>query len=91
MTAGPWRPVTLEVYQAKAKDVWVDYTLSENLLSVTGTIHAETTGCSHSVRFKVAQDDNVLVAAEGLANGQGFSHLEFKLGESTDYDEMRPG
>jgi beta-mannosidase len=46
MTAGPWRPIVLEMYEARAEDVWVNYRLSEDLGRCEGEICARVEGAA---------------------------------------------
>lgn len=53
MTAGPWRPVRLEMYTARINDVRVDYRVADDLKSVQGTISVDTEGCVDDVTVNV--------------------------------------
>ncbi|KAJ5134355.1 hypothetical protein N7526_005720 [Penicillium atrosanguineum] len=44
MTAGPWRPVHLEMYTARVKEVRVDYHVADGFKSAQGTISVDTEG-----------------------------------------------
>ena len=44
MTAGPWRPVWLEMYDARVEDIWVRYSLAPGLRECSGRIFASVVG-----------------------------------------------
>ncbi|CAF3480093.1 unnamed protein product [Fusarium graminearum] len=44
MTAGPWRPVRLEVFSASINDMLIKYNISQDLKSIQGTIELEVEG-----------------------------------------------
>ncbi|TFB06397.1 Beta-mannosidase B [Trichoderma ghanense] len=52
MTAGPWKPVTLETYVARIDDVWAQSDVGEDLTTVSGSIFARVAG-------RPSQDDQV--------------------------------
>lgn len=53
MTAGPWRPVHLEVYHARISDVRVDYAVANDLSAVNGTISAQVKGSAGTIAVTV--------------------------------------
>jgi beta-mannosidase len=78
-TCGPWREVRLETYQARVKDVRVDYKLDDSLKSVQGTISAVVEGSSaKSVTFKVQDGDKQVFKETAKVNG-GFAKVEFHV------------
>ncbi|KAJ1337305.1 beta-mannosidase [Microdochium nivale] len=44
MTAGPWRPVYIEEYQARVDDLWARYDLDADLRSCAGVLSARVDG-----------------------------------------------
>lgn len=48
MTAGPWRPVFLELYVARVEDVWAQYTVAPDLKSCSGRLLAVVKGTTDS-------------------------------------------
>ena len=63
ITAGPWRPVYLEQYQAMIDDVWVDSLVSSDSMECSGTIYAKVVGYgepSDSVVLTLSIDDKVV-------------------------------
>lgn len=55
MTAGPWKPVFLEQYEARVADVWIQNQVSSDLGECSGTIFAEVDG-------KLGPDDKILLS-----------------------------
>jgi beta-mannosidase len=44
MTAGPWKPVYIEQYEARISDVWIQNEVSLDLRECSGTVYAELDG-----------------------------------------------
>ncbi|KAI4656996.1 uncharacterized protein J4E79_007611 [Alternaria viburni] len=79
-TCGPWREVRLETYQARAKDLRVDYKLDDSLKSVQGTISATVEGDSaDSVSFDVYDGDQ-RVFRETAKISDGVAKVDFHVG-----------
>ncbi|KAM0515267.1 hypothetical protein ACHAPE_006224 [Trichoderma viride] len=55
MTAGPWKPVTLETYVTRIDDIWVQNEVSEDLKSVSGSIFTHVSG-------NLSKDDQVSIS-----------------------------
>lgn len=51
MTAGPWRPVEIEVYHAVLEDFWASYKVSEDLKLVTGDVIVKGSGTIDEARL----------------------------------------
>ncbi|KAF2011012.1 glycoside hydrolase family 2 protein [Aaosphaeria arxii CBS 175.79] len=80
-TCGPWRPVRLETYQSRISDLRVDYKLSDNLQTVSGTITAKVEGVSgNSVAFEVRDGENA-VFKETASVSDGVATVEFHVKE----------
>lgn len=59
-TCGPWRPVNLEIYDARLADLYFDTSVDKDLKSATVVAHARVEGAAKKVRFDVSLDhDNV--------------------------------
>src|SRR5687767_2535424 len=54
MTAGPWRPVNLEVYHTRIADLYTDIKVDDSLRSAEVVAHAPIEGDGNSVRFDVS-------------------------------------
>lgn len=55
MTAGPWKPVTLETYVTRIDDIWAQNEVSEDLKSVSGSIFTRVAG-------NMGKDDQVSIS-----------------------------
>lgn len=44
LTAGPWKPITVETFSSRIVDVWVEYEINEELKQVEGTVFVEVLG-----------------------------------------------
>lgn len=78
-TCGPWREIRLESYQARVKDLRVDYKLDESLKSVQGTISTRVESASaRSVGFAV-YDGEKLVFKESANVSNGEAKVEFHV------------
>lgn len=67
MTAGPWKPVVLERYEARIDDVWAENEVSADLKSVSGTLTATVAGSvkeGDAVVFSLARDGKTVVEKE---------------------------
>ncbi|KUJ24643.1 beta-mannosidase precursor [Mollisia scopiformis] len=60
MTAGPWRPVWLEMYHARVADLWAQLELDRNLQAATGTVHARVEGKVDFVTFALTLRGEVI-------------------------------
>ncbi|RJE26160.1 hypothetical protein PHISCL_01510 [Aspergillus sclerotialis] len=80
MTCGPWRPVRLEVYQARIDDIYVDYTVSDHHKSVQGAVKCQVDGPSGStVDIKVAIPDKESVFKGTAAVKDGTVTIPFSI------------
>ncbi|KAI1373873.1 glycoside hydrolase [Hypoxylon crocopeplum] len=57
VTAGPWRPVRLEMFQSRIDDVSIRYSLDENLKCCQGTISARIDGMMAATYVKITLHD----------------------------------
>ena len=53
MTAGPWRPVRLEIYDGCIDDLRVDYCVTDDLSAVNGTVTTQVQGWADMVGISV--------------------------------------
>ena len=82
MTCGPWRPVRLEVYEARLVDLSVDYTIDAGWHAVRGTITAQTEGFveGQEVSFRVARHGGAEVCrARATTDAKGRATVEFQV------------
>ncbi|KAF2396378.1 beta-mannosidase precursor [Trichodelitschia bisporula] len=78
--SGPWRPVRVEIYQTRITDLRIDYTLSSDLKSATGTIVARVEGAAPGtlVNFTIQRATNVIFTQSAPVTG-GFAKIEFSI------------
>jgi beta-mannosidase len=85
LTAGIWRPVYLETHLARVEDVWYEGHLSDDLCSISGTLHANVAIAdgytSGSVHFSLSLEDEVVFDYEAHSDGSGNSACAFRLRE----------
>lgn len=53
MTAGPWRPVRLEINETRISDLWAQIDVSKDLSLASGKLFARINGCSNRVVFSI--------------------------------------
>lgn len=79
MTAGPWRPVRLEVSHMHISNVRVDYDVSNDLSTITGKIVADIEGLVDEIIFTIGYGgQDIFCVAQKAESGTNAS--EFKLG-----------
>lgn len=82
MTAGPWRPVRLEISHTHISNVRVDYDVSDDLSTITGKIAADIEGLVDEIIFTIGYEgQDILRVTQKAENGTNSS--EFKLGQYT--------
>jgi beta-mannosidase len=70
MTAGPWRPVWLEVSSTHIDNARVDYSVAKDLSAVTGAVVANVEGLADAVTLIVSlEDKEVFRASQKATNG----------------------
>lgn len=76
-TCGPWRPVSLEIYESRLADLHFNTIVEEDLKSATVTAHALAEGGAHKVRFDVSLDGNAVASetVEGKGDIQATFHI----------------
>lgn len=79
MTAGPFRPVRLEVSNAYIDSVRIDYELSDNLSTVSGSVKAQVSGMCDRVVLSMRLDGNEVFSTTESVNPSGKATLNFKL------------
>lgn len=82
MTAGPWKPVRLEVYESRIEDVWTTYTISNDLRSVQGSVHAQIQGHLGAVHLRLLLENETLLDVETSPSAKGLVSVEFSLGKT---------
>lgn len=80
MTAGPWRPVRLEVSAAYIEDVHVKYELCEDLSVVRGNVQVETDGPFDEARLSICFQNKLVFSSAALAPPEGRANIAFTFG-----------
>jgi beta-mannosidase len=100
MTAGIWRPVTLEVYTARVVDLWPQTQLAADHQSaeVTATAKFDTaSGGEHTARFSLSLNGNEIATQDIPVSSENQAEVTFRVnrpelwwphgyGEQTLYD-----
>lgn len=81
MTAGPWRPVWLEVYDARVEDIWVRYSLAPGLGECSGRIFAKVMGVPEGteVNLRLSSGGRVVFEAVARTDGEGLAETDFSI------------
>lgn len=80
MTAGPWRPVRLEVYEGRVSDLWTEIEVERSLKSAYGTVFARVEGtAADSVVFSVKLRDNTVLQERVQVGSDGLAKLEVQI------------
>ena len=82
MTCGPWRPVRLEVYEARVEDLRVDYNIEQCLERIRGCITANVEGSGSCVTFKASLNDKKVFEAVADIDEDGKARVEFYINEA---------
>ncbi|KAM5350933.1 hypothetical protein ACJ41O_003656 [Fusarium nematophilum] len=81
MTAGPWRPVRLEVSWAHIDDAFVRYDLSEDLKTVEGKVDVQVDGEFDEARLSIRFGDDVVFSGETASPSEGKASIPFTIGD----------
>jgi beta-mannosidase len=83
VTAGPWRPVWLEMYDVRVEDVWVRYALGKGLEVCSGRIFARVVGGAEGteVRLRLCLERGGSAVFEAVArtDGKGVAEADFSI------------
>ncbi|OAQ81177.1 beta-mannosidase [Purpureocillium lilacinum] len=79
MTAGPWRPVYLEVSSSHIDDFWVKYDVSEDLSVATGTVEVHSSGEVDEIRLSIGKNGGSLFSGSSSHRKDGKANVEFKV------------
>ncbi|CZR55596.1 related to Beta-mannosidase B [Phialocephala subalpina] len=76
MTAGPWRPVRLEMYHARVADLRTQLDVSKYLKTAAGTFHAKVEGNVDLVSFTLKLQGQIIVQkAVQVENGHAIHEV----------------
>ena len=85
MTAGPWRPVRLEVYDGRVERIWVESSLDENFETCRGTLSAKIDGSlGDEVQLSLSTEAGIVVfEALCVVDVGGIASVPFVLREAS--------
>lgn len=78
MTAGPWRPINLEIYSARISELYTDIKIDDSLNSAEVVAHALIEGKASGVRFDVFIDGEK-VASETVRESTNAAQATFVI------------
>lgn len=80
LTLGPWKPIYLEQYVSRIDDVWVQYQISSDFETISGTIFA-TVPLSNSgaVNLSICLEGSSIVNNDCEIDGNGRAKLDFQI------------
>jgi hypothetical protein len=81
MTAGPWRPVSIEIAAASIQDITIKYDIRPDLSAISGTVRVEFEGQADGIRLRIAVKDSVVFTETTVS--QDSSTISFALCWST--------
>lgn len=82
MTAGPFRPVRLEVSLAHIEFAKVDYDITDDLKSVAGKVLVDVKGPADEVVLSLQHGGKEVFSASSAVASQGTAAVDFKLGRT---------
>ncbi|CAM1502503.1 Fc.00g044870.m01.CDS01 [Cosmosporella sp. VM-42] len=68
MTAGPWKPVRLEVSSAHIEDAHVKYELFQDLSAISGAVQVETKGEFDETRLSIRFQDHLVFSGAAVTS-----------------------
>ncbi|KAJ4298969.1 hypothetical protein N0V90_004213 [Kalmusia sp. IMI 367209] len=84
MTAGPWKPITIETFRSKILDVWVEYEIDEDLKQVEGKVFVETVGTGR-IEVEISKDGQSLEKLDDFqpTKTKNIFNAEFELPDAS--------
>ena len=79
MTAGPWRPVRLEIYESRISDLWAQIDVSEDLSLASGKLFARVNGHSNKVVFSIRLRGEIISQRETTVATDGVAEVSISL------------
>ncbi|KAI1361171.1 beta-mannosidase [Xylaria arbuscula] len=64
LSCGPWRPINLEIYEARISDLWCDIEVDKSLKGATVVVHAPVEGKASKLRLDISLDDSTVASQE---------------------------
>ncbi|KAI9899249.1 hypothetical protein N3K66_005710 [Trichothecium roseum] len=68
LSCGPWRPVSLEVYESHIADLWTTVEVDDSLSIAKVHAYVKTEGEAEKVTFQLSLDGNETLTAEATVN-----------------------
>lgn len=90
MTCGPWRPITLEVFESRIADLYFTTDVHESLKSAEMVAMADVEGSATAVKFDVTLA-GVLISSETAKVEDGLARSTFKFDEPSLWYPVRYG
>lgn len=79
-TAGPWKPVWLEVSSAHISDFLINYSVSSDLEKVQGTVEVDVEGHYDTVNVSIQFQENVVYSTAAAKSSSGRLVIPFTIG-----------
>jgi hypothetical protein len=79
MTAGPWRPVHLEIYDSRVADLWSQIEVSKDLRTASGKLYARIDGPSNKVAFTVKLREKIISQHETAVGADGLAEVPISI------------
>ncbi|KAI0019453.1 family 2 glycosyl hydrolase [Xylariomycetidae sp. FL0641] len=80
MTAGPWKPVYLESFNARVDDIWAQCEVSADLKRCSGFLFARVAGnTSEPVTLSLSLEGNPVLKEVCAVQSDGLARLEFHI------------
>jgi beta-mannosidase len=64
LTCGPWRPITLEIFESRLSDLYFETSVNSSLESAQVTTYAAVEGSACKVRFDLSLDGSTVASKE---------------------------
>lgn len=79
MTAGPWKPVSLEISVAHIEHVKIDYELNSDLTTIRGAINIQTRGGCDRVQASFDFRGSKVLSIPSTVDAEGKVSLPFAI------------
>jgi len=80
MTAGPWRPVRLEIYEGRIADLWTQIEVDKCLKFASGTMFAKIEGTSaKEVRFSLKLRGDTIETKSAAVDSDGVAKVAIQI------------
>lgn len=91
MTCGPWRPISLEVYDSRVEDLWVETEVDPAAKKATVVAHAQTEGSASKVRFDMTLDGATVASQTVDASAGAVAKTTFDITDAKLWYPVRYG